>query len=745
MAGYYRRFIQGFSQVAAPLFALLKKQEAWAWNDKCREAFETVRQMLCCAPVLALPRFEIPFELSADASDSGLGAVLSQSVNGRQHVIGYASRTLHQHEKNYAVIEKEALALVWAMGYFRCYLYGRPFVLRTDHKPLVWLKSVKKPSGRLARWLAVLSECEYIMQYTPGKDNVTADALSRLPVTSVQEGSAIDRVEERLERVMLPHQLNSVGFVPEWNREDLARLQREDSSLSSVISYLETQPNSPPKHWSKDPNMRSYWRVWKQLSLIDGVLHRERYSIMPGGERQQKQVVVAPRVLVSKILEQSHDQSGHMGLEKTVSKIESSVWWPGYTSDTADWIRCCESCARRKSPAVNPRAPLISVPIGAPMEMLALDILGPLPESNGGNKYLPVVADYFTKWPEVFAIKDQKATTVARVLFDEVVSRFGVPLILHSDQGRNFESAIIKELCALLGVKKSRTTPYHPQSDGLVERLNRTLLDLLAKHVEERQRDWDEWISTVLFAYRTAKHASTGESPFKLMFGRESRTPLDVMLGKDEPPSLTTEYVSTLKEAQLKMCEKVEECLVQAQSRQQDGYNALKIISRDYQPRDLVWLYTPVQKQGTTRKLGKPWKGPYRVIRKRSPVLYDVRLVKGGPVKRVHHNRLKPCYRRPETGLEETSTGEVQIAGEAAQPRSFSDHDSQGKEVLAPPAIQSLGEDIVVVVLPNLEADTDFQQAPDPAPPEPDLHLPVPPRPFRTRTQPAWMQDYETH
>ena len=157
--------------------------------------------------------------------------------------------------------------------------------------------------------------------------------------------------------------------------------------------------------------------------------------------------------------------------------------------------------------------------------MWAMDFVGPLPLSEAGNRYLLVMADYYTRWVEAFPLPDQRAETVARVIVRDIVSRYGVPAVLHSDKGPNFESKLIKELTNLLGIKKVKTTAYHPQCDGLVERLNQTILRMLSKHVAENQKDWDLWLPCVLLAYRSAKQSSTGQSPFRLMYGREARLP----------------------------------------------------------------------------------------------------------------------------------------------------------------------------------------------------------------------------
>ena len=186
--------------------------------------------------------------------------------------------------------------------------------------------------------------------------------------------------------------------------------------------------------------------------------------------------------------------------------------------------------------------------VGAPAERIALDVLGPLPTSEAGNKYVLIIADYFTKWPEAYALPNQEAASVAEVLVKEYVCQYGVPLELHSDQGRNFESNVFQEMCALLGIHKTRTTPLHPQSDGMVERINRTLEAQLSKFVDEHQRDWDHYVPFLMLALRSATHETTKCTPAMLQFGRELRLPVDLLLGRPEELMTTTGYNENLQQ-----------------------------------------------------------------------------------------------------------------------------------------------------------------------------------------------------
>ena len=227
------------------------------------------------------------------------------------------------------------------------------------------------------------------------------------------------------------------------------------------------------------------------------------------------------------VLKYAHDikASGHLGITKTLGKIRQRYYWPGLQNDVRDYVNGCEKCNKIKDPTKSKVAPMQLVRSGFPMERLAIDILGELPKTENGNKYILVVADYFTKWTECFGMPNMETVTIARILVNDVISKFGIPAKIHSDQGSQFESNLFTELCKLLQVEKTRTTPYHPQSDGMVERFNRTLATMLRAFVNENQRDWDEQLPYVMMAYRSTEHETTGLTPNMLMLGRETATP----------------------------------------------------------------------------------------------------------------------------------------------------------------------------------------------------------------------------
>lgn len=282
--------------------------------------------------------------------------------------------------------------------------------------------------------------------------------------------------------------------------------------------------------------------------------------------------------------------------------------------------------------------------VGAPFERIAIDILGPLPRSSDGNKYMLVAMDYFTKWPEAYSIPDQEAATVAEVLVQHWVSRFGTPLQIHSDQGTNFTSALFKEICHLLGVEKTRTTPLHPQSDGMVERFNRTILNNLSLLVSRNQQDWDRKLPLFLLAYRSAVHETTGYTPSQMLFGRNIRLPCDLLFGRPpDAPSSPEEYVQDFQARLEGMHSFARERIDVATEKMKTRYDTTATDHR-FQEGDKVWLWNPTRRKGLSPKLQVPWDGPYVVLKTLNDVVVRIRKSPNSKPKVVHYDRLAPYY-----------------------------------------------------------------------------------------------------
>jgi hypothetical protein len=337
--------------------------------------------------------------------------------------------------------------------------------------------------------------------------------------------------------------------------------------------------------------------------------------------------------------------SGHLGTKKTREKTLQRFYWYEMRDDIKNWIMKCDICAANKKPNKNPRAPLGNMAVGAPLDRLATDILGPLPQTLRGNQYILVTTDHFTKWVEIYAVPDQTAETCAQKLLDEVISRFGCPLTIHSDQGRNYESEIFKKLCHILEIRKTRTSVRNPRCNGQVERFNRTLLRMIKAYLRGEQENWDLHLGCLAAAYRATPHESTGLTPNLLMLGREVRLPAELAFGYVQNKTRGNftsygEYVDLIRDRMHHAHQIARKHLQSAARRQKDLYDA-RVSQSTYQPGDLIWLIADSRKIDMSPKLQNMYDGPYVVKRTISCLNYMIQLDPYGKEKLVHHNKLK--------------------------------------------------------------------------------------------------------
>lgn len=579
LCSYYRRFIKDFCVQARPLQELLKNDSKFTWGVDQKEAFENLKTALTSEPVLGLFDGNAPTELHTDASGYGIGAVLVQLQVGKERVIAYASRTLTKAEKNYSTTERECLAAVWAITKFRPYLFGRHFKIVTDHHSLCWLAGLKDPSGRLARWALRLQEYDVEVIYKSGKKHKDADSLSRYP----------------LEDKAITPALASFS--------DIAAEQRKDLEISKIIHAF----------GKEGP-------VTKSFDLIDGILCKKNFD--PSGK---KWLPLIPKHLRLEILQHLHDAptAGHLGFAKTYDRIRKRFFWPGLYRSVRRYIMHCRECQRRKSIPQRPPGLLVPIPPAAmPFQRIGIDLLGRFPKSKKGNKWIIVCTDYLSRFAITKALPTAEAEEVAKFVTEEIVLKHGAPRTILTDRGKVFQSKMVTELYQLCTTKHLMTTSYHPQTNGLTERFNKTLADMLSMYVEVEQTNWDDILPFVTFAYNTAKQETTGFTPFFLIYGREAETTLDTVFPfKIDGPSddfvdrLVTQAEESRQLARIRT--------LQAQHRDKTRYDA---THRDvsYSIGELVWVFTPVRKVGLSEKLLKRYFGPYRIVRKLSNVTYEV-------------------------------------------------------------------------------------------------------------------------
>ena len=394
MAGWYRRFIPNYATVVSPLTCLQKKKQRWMWREEQQQAFEQVRRCLSETPVLACPNFEIPFVLQTDASNTGLGAVLSQVVEGNECVISHVSRTLSEAECHYSTTEKECLAVLWAIQKFRAYLESYHFTVVTDHGSLRWLHNLRNPTGRLARWALSLLEYDFEIIHRRGSSHLVPDALSRMfePLA--------------LESINLANELAPTWYV------------RRYLAVTNVPEKFTTWRIQGEKLYHYHPK-----------PLLEGVVEDlDAWKLVPNdGERRV-------------VLREAHDdpQSAHLGVQKTYMRVATRYFWPGCYRDVLNYVKSCVICQTCKVEQQLPAGMMGHRIVEEPWVVVAADIMGPLPRSRSGFQYVLVLQDLFTKWVECIPLRSATGGKIEASFREFIINRWGTPQVLLTDNGTEF-------------------------------------------------------------------------------------------------------------------------------------------------------------------------------------------------------------------------------------------------------------------------------------------------------------------
>ncbi|XP_060070207.1 uncharacterized protein LOC132550192 [Ylistrum balloti] len=415
--------------------------------------------------------------------------------------------------------------------------------------------------------------------------------------------------------------------------EELKRQQQNDPSLEKVRTFAEKGDV-----FEKKPGILSSYYERK------GILYRRFKSEKFAGGKEFKQVVVPDKLRV-RVMKMAHESilAGHLGIRRTVQRVLTEFFWPGLQADVTRFCRSCDICQRTFPKGRVPKAPLGSMPlIDTPFKRVAVDLVGPLdPPTQRKNRYILTVVDYATRYPEAVPLPGIEAERVAEALVD-IFSRVGIPSEMLTDQGAQFTSAVMEEVSRLLSFRRLTTTPYHPMCNGLVERFNGTLKQMLRRMCAERPRDWDKYINALLFAYREVPQESMGFSPFELLYGRTIRGPMMILrelwtkdLDDDEEVKTTYQYVVDLRERLNETCRIASDSLKMSKVQQRKYYNR-KAKLRDLKKGDKVLVLLPTK----ANKLLMQWRGPFIVEGKKGSMDYQVRM-QDGKVKTLHVNLLK--------------------------------------------------------------------------------------------------------
>ena len=667
MAGYYRKFVHNFALLAEPLTRLTKQNVKFSWSQEAEQSFNRLKQALLDAPILAFPYPDRMCILDTDASDLAYGAVLSQSVDGQERPIAFFSKIMNAAQMRYCATRRELLAAVASLQHFRHYLLHVPVVLRTDHHSLKWLQTFRRPEGISARWLETLAEFDLKIEHRPGRIHSNADGLSRQMCRQcwgkIPKPQWFDELQ-RADECAVPLGMHILQLLPELSTDDLTQLQAQDSVLGQIIQWIENDhvPSMDDLRGIA-PEGRKLWDVRHQLQLRTNVL----IHMTNDGTTQ----LVVPHALRKRLFDTAHagPLAAHLGYDRTLAQLRKNYYWPGQAKDIRLWCQGCDICAKCRGPPARPHATLHKVIAAVPLDLVAIDLLSGLPKATDGSVCILVAVDQFTKWCEAYSLPDEQADTCMTVLYTQFFARFGLPSQLHSDQGRQFESKLVAELAKITGVRKTRTSPYHPRGDGSVERFNRTLLNMLRAVTFDNPEDWPARIPALLAAYRMTPHASTGVSPNLAMLGRELRCPCALLAAPpDEGEQLSAPFSCNFRDRMRDAHDRVRKATKQTAKTQKSHFDA-RIKSMTFSLNQPVWLYMPDPKGRQRRKkLQHLWTGPYTITHFLSDVVVQIKSVKGRKVKTVHVDRLVPCRSVPHMQTTPRTDSPTHASNDASVP-----------------------------------------------------------------------------
>ena len=435
-----------------------------------------------------------------------------------------------------------------------------------------------------------------------------------------------------------------------WTNEEIVHLQKQDSDIAKLREWV-TNKYRPTWHEvaKESYTLKTWWGRFDQLFVSEnGVLYLiwEPDSFSFHCPRYR---VVTPLALRPYILRELHDAktAAHLGIRKTRARaFASRYFWPGMSAYIGQWVRNCLQCGARKRPQYNRKQPMQTYYVGAKLDTVSIDILGPFkPRTSFGNVYILTITDHFTRWVNAYPLRDATAEKIARCVVD-FIAQFGVPKHLHSDQGSNVDGVVISEVCKILGISKTRTCPWHPQGNAITERENKVIVDMLSHFCNARQSDWDLHLPVVMLAYRSSVHRMLGESPAAMMFGHELRLPIDAFVGpppeEEHEAVASSPYVRGLAEA-LQVAHEAARSRLESHYRYEKKQYDRKVHEQQFVVGQAVWLRNYPKTTTKSRKLMKPYSGPHIVLSRVNAVTYKLKLSRCIE-KVVHGDRLKPFY-----------------------------------------------------------------------------------------------------
>lgn len=574
---FYRRFLKNSATTQAPLNEFLKGSKkndtrTIDWTTETINAWESCKTDLANATLLVHFKPNAPLSITTDASDVAIGASLEQYQDGEWKPLAFFKRKLSPAEKKYSTYDRELLAIFATIKHFQYILEGSNFCIKTDHKPLVYAFSQKPnhASPRQVRQLNYISQFSTHISHVPGKSNVVADLLSRVDAISMPSSFTADKLSHEQQQ----------------DQELQALLNSNTTSLK--LQAIQTAGQLPVYCDVTDSKVRPY----------------------------------IPTQLRRKVFDTIH-QLAHPSGRSTSRQICNKFVWPNMRKDILLWCRTCIPCQRSKVSRHTKNVPQhITIPDGR-FDQVHIDIVGPLPLSKG-FKYCLTMIDRFSRWPEAIPISDQTANTVAETFYNNWIARFGVPRIITTDQGSQFESALFQSLAKLIGCERTRTSAYHPASNGILERWHRSLKAAIMCY---GNKSWVDSLPTILLGLRSCYKDDLNASCAELMYGSTVRLPgefFDDQTVDDNP----AQFVNQLREQMRNI-----------RPTQSAHHNKpVEFVHRNLSSATHVFL----RDDRVRTSLSPPYSGPHPVIERITNRLFRIEV--NGKNFNVSTERLKPAF-----------------------------------------------------------------------------------------------------
>ena len=614
---YYRNFIPRFAELTAKMHAI-KKTEKFTWTEEMEQNFKILKDQFTKHPIRSVPKFESrePFQLTTDFSSQAISAILSQDQQGQERLIAAGGRKTTEAEKKYPSWKGELCAIIYGIRKYSTILQFKPFIINTDSSALTYLRTLKESKGMIARWIEYLQGYDFKVVHRPGSKNKNADALSR---SEHMPNPTQEEIEEQSTYVnnIDPDIIGEISSS--LNRNSIYEQQLKDSTLTEVRRWI-NEGSRPTKNDLKGQNsdLQHYAQIFEILCIEnDGVLIM-KYD---GNFGKVKRILI-PTTLIEAVYLASHNETtGHFGIQGTINRIKMHFYFPNMTREVSTRIGACGKCIAK----VNKEKIRVGihVPIrnGFPMQTLYVDLMGLLPMTPLGNKWIMVMQDGFSRFVVIQPLKSKNPEDVAQVLVDHFIQIFGCPMSIHTDQGTEFNSELFKQVMKRFEIVHTLAPPRNPQS-SLAERFNRTLNAMMRSLLDREDTVWDNYLPAIALAYNSKVCETTGVTPFLAFLGREARLPLDLYV---KLPQENDENEDLLIRDMIERYRTIHEYVLQKQETTFRRNSRLYMGKLTFKEKELCWYLHHKKIAGKTPKHSNAWIGPMMIYEKISDVIYKIK------------------------------------------------------------------------------------------------------------------------